>query len=139
MSPINMYMDGNAALDLSCDTRPAFTVIRGGRQAVPAPQRAKRPSIAAVLAAIAVFLMFVVFVAVGSSAMGAQDVALQDAIASADRMEVRVQPGDSLWSLAQEHAVDGLTSEQTSDLIASWNGLDGAMLQPGDTLLVPAA
>ncbi len=51
---------------------------------------------------------------------------------------VRVQGGDTLWSLASEHPVKGLSTAQTADLIAEVNGLDGAhVLQAGSMISVP--
>lgn len=51
---------------------------------------------------------------------------------------VRVQGGDTLWSLATEHPVTGLSTAQTADLIAEINGLGGAhMLQAGSMISVP--
>ena len=51
---------------------------------------------------------------------------------------VRVQSGDSLWSLAQEHSVDGLSTQETSDIIRSVNHLEHGSLDAGDVLKVPA-
>ena len=52
---------------------------------------------------------------------------------------VRVERGDTLWSIAQAHPVKGLTTAQTADIIASSNSLDGSPLATGRTLVVPAA
>ena len=52
--------------------------------------------------------------------------------------EVRVQAGDSLWTLAVAHPVEGLTTAQVADLLAGDNRLRGADIVPGDTILVPA-
>lgn len=51
---------------------------------------------------------------------------------------VRVERGDSLWSLAQAHSVTGLGASETAGLIREMNGLDGAGLAVGQVLLVPA-
>ena len=48
-----------------------------------------------------------------------------------------VQAGDSLWTLAQAHPVEGLSTAQVADLIAETNGRDGALITPGETILVP--
>lgn len=51
---------------------------------------------------------------------------------------VRVRQGDSLWSLAQAHAVTGLGASETASLIRELNGLDGSGLAVGQVVLVPA-
>lgn len=73
------------------------------------------------------------------SLFGAARASAQDAfIASLDSTEVTVRAGDSLWSLAEDHAVEGLPISAAVDLISEWNGLDNATLQPGMELVVPA-
>jgi hypothetical protein len=52
---------------------------------------------------------------------------------------VEVQAGDSLWTLAAAHPVEGLTTAQAADLLATTNHLDGGLIVQGQTLLVPAA
>lgn len=51
---------------------------------------------------------------------------------------VFVVEGDTLWTLAQEHGIDGV---RTSDVV-SWtvehNGLSTSMLRPGQRLELPA-
>jgi len=51
---------------------------------------------------------------------------------------VRVHVGDTPWSIAQTHPVDGLTTAQTADLIVEMNGIDGSYLVAGDAILVPS-
>ena len=48
-----------------------------------------------------------------------------------------MHPGDSLWSLAQEHPIDGLSTQETSDMIRSVNHLDRGSLDAGAVLKVP--
>lgn len=50
---------------------------------------------------------------------------------------VRIEAGQTLWTLAQEYPVAGLTTEQTADLIASVNAIDGP-LRAGSVVRVPA-
>lgn len=50
---------------------------------------------------------------------------------------VRVESGETLWSLAQSHPVEGLTTEQTADLIAEMNGVTGP-IHVGSELKVPS-
>ena len=56
---------------------------------------------------------------------------------SVEMSQVVVTPGDSLWNIAQEHEVEGLTTQQTVDLILSTNALSSSTLGVGQTLLVP--
>ncbi len=51
--------------------------------------------------------------------------------------EVLVEPGDSLWSIAREHAVADLKLDDAIDLMRERNHLTSATLQPGMELLVP--
>lgn len=52
--------------------------------------------------------------------------------------QLTVQAGDSLWTLAEAHPVDGLSTAQVAELIAGANGRDGALIAPGECILVPA-
>lgn len=61
-----------------------------------------------------------------------------NAHSSVSTIRVKVEPGTSLWELAAQHRVDGLTIEQNVDLIASINGLGRGTLQAGKTISVPA-
>jgi len=51
---------------------------------------------------------------------------------------VRIEAGDSLWSLARTHPVDGLTTAETAELLAEINGLGDPSLRAGAEILVPA-
>jgi hypothetical protein len=50
----------------------------------------------------------------------------------------KVAVGDSLWTLAAAHPVDGLTTAQVAELLVRANHLDGPLVSPGQTILVPA-
>ena len=52
---------------------------------------------------------------------------------------IRIEHGDTLWSIARNHPVAGQTTAQTADTIADLNGLRSASVQPGQSILVPAA
>lgn len=52
---------------------------------------------------------------------------------------VRVEAGDSLWSIASVHPVEGLTTEQTVEFIRQTNAIDGSALHAGQLLHVPDA
>ena len=52
--------------------------------------------------------------------------------------QIKVQAGDSLWTLAVSHPVNGFTTAELVDLLVKANQLDGVALAAGDTILVPA-
>jgi LysM domain len=58
-----------------------------------------------------------------------------DGVAS---QSIRVEHGQTLWALAEQHPMFGLTTEQTAQLIASINHLDARCLAAGSTIRVPA-
>ena len=51
---------------------------------------------------------------------------------------VVVKAGDTLWSIASRHSGDG-DIQETIDAITSVNHLNGATLQPGERLRIPAS
>jgi LysM repeat protein len=50
----------------------------------------------------------------------------------------RVTVGDTLWSLARQYPVEGLTTGQTVELLQQVNDLDGATIVAGTCLRVPS-
>ncbi|MDR3687535.1 MAG: LysM peptidoglycan-binding domain-containing protein [Coriobacteriia bacterium] len=51
---------------------------------------------------------------------------------------MRVESGQTLWALAAQHPVAGLTTEQTAGLIASLNHISDGRVASGTTIYVPA-
>ena len=49
---------------------------------------------------------------------------------------VVVQPGDTLWSIA-EAAADGADPRAVVDAIATRNGIDAGAVVPGQSLVIP--
>lgn len=145
MNATNM-VQGNLALKLETPAEPTFTVVQGGRsgfqpltvkparnqQAVVAPARValKVPTIVAV----ALTLFFVLAMSVFS----ARHAAYAESVSNVTYETVRVQPGDSLWSLAEEYPIDGLSTQETSDMIRNVNHLEHGSLAAGAHLKVPA-
>lgn len=141
-------VQGNLALKLETPVAPAFTVVKGGRsgfQTLPgkpvrsqcvattsAPVALKTSTIVAL--AVALTLFFVL----ATSIFSARHAAYADSVANVTYETIHVQSGDSLWSLAQEHSVDGLSTQETSDIIRSVNHLEHGSLDAGDVLKVPA-
>ena len=144
MNATNM-VQGNLALKLETPAEPTFTVVQGGRsgfqpltvkparnqQAVVAPARValKVPTIVAV--AVALTLFFVL----ATSVFSARHAAYAESVSN---VTIRVQPGDSLWSLAEEYPIEGLSTQETSDMIRSVNHLEHGSLAAGAHLKVPA-
>ena len=141
-------VQGNLALKLETPAVPAFTVVKGGRSgfqalsaksahsqcvaAASAPVALKASTIVAV--AIALTLFFVL----ATSIFSARHAAYAESVSNVTYETVRVQSGDSLWSLAQEHPIEGLSTQETSDMIRSVNHLEHGSLDAGAHLKVPA-
>ena len=141
-------VQGNLALKLDTPVSPAFTVVKGGRsnfQAVTTKpvrnQHAGAASAPVALKAstvVAVAVAFTLFFVLAMSVFSARHAAYADSVANVTYETVRVQSGDSLWSLAQEHPIDGLSTQETSDMIRSVNHLERGSLDAGAVLKVPA-
>jgi LysM repeat protein len=58
-------------------------------------------------------------------------------LASAQYETVTVVSGDTLWSIAEDHSVDGVTTANMVDVIREANHLESACLYGGMQLLVP--
>lgn len=141
-------VQGNLALKYETPVSPSFTVVKGGRcdfQAMAAgPVRSKHAvAVSAPVALkastiVAVAVAFTLFFVLSASVFSARHAAYADSVANVTFETIHVQSGDSLWSLAQEHSVDGLTTQETSDIIRSVNHLGHGSLDTGDVLKVPA-
>lgn len=146
MNATNM-VQGNLALKLVTPAEPTFTVVQGGRSgfqpltvkpvrnqhAVVAPARValKVPTIVAV--AVALTLFFVL----ATSVFSARHAAYAESVSNVTYETIRVQPGDSLWSLAEEYPIEGLSTQETSDMIRNVNHLEHGSLAAGAHLKVP--
>lgn len=137
----NLYpVSGNLALKPLASS-PRFTVVPGRcpvpRQSVPAaspaPSRVGSARRALCVAIACVGVCFVLFAA----ALFTQQHAFDAALSSSDRTVVQVDTGDTLWDIAQAHAVKGLSVHDTVNVIRAWNHLDSGVLQPGMDLAVP--
>lgn len=65
--------------------------------------------------------------------------ARNEALAGIAVEEVVVQPGDSLWQIAEAHPVAGVSTPDLVSYISETNSLPNANLNVGQHLLVPAA
>lgn len=147
MNATNM-VQGNLALKLETPAEPSFTIVQGGRsgfqpltvqpariqQTVGAPTRATLKVSTIVAVAVALTLFFVL----ATSIFSARHAAYAESVSNVTYETVRVQSGDSLWSLAQEHPIEGLSTQETSDMIRNVNHLEHGSLDAGAHLKVPA-
>lgn len=127
---------GNLALKPVALDAPRLTVVNGG--AAPrtgnAPQRRTLPLVAG-LAAIVVMATLLLFAALSMSLES--QTAMDSALSSTARETIVVTPGESLWSIAENHPIEGMDTDETVYVIRSWNDLDSSLLQPGMSLSVP--
>ena len=147
MNATNM-VQGNLALKLETPAEPTFTVVKGGRsrfQPVAAmPNRAQHTVVAPAPVAlkastiVAFAVAFTLFFVLATTVFTARHAAYADSASNVTYETVRVHTGDSLWSLAEEHPVEGLTTQETSDMIRSANHLERGSLDAGAVLKVPA-
>lgn len=141
-------VQGNLALKLETPSAPAFTVVKGGRSAFQTlPGKPVRSQCVATTSApvalktstiVALAVALTLFFVLATSIFSARHAAYAELASNVTYETVRVQSGDSLWSLAQEHSVDGLSTQETSDIIRSVNHLEHGSLDAGDVLKVPA-
>lgn len=147
MNATNM-VQGNLALKLETPAAPAFTVVKGGRSgyqplpvksarnqhavAAPTPVALKVSTIVAVAVALALFFVL------ATSVFSARHAAYAESVSNVTYETIRVQSGDSLWSLAEEYPIEGLSTQETSDMIRNVNHLEHGSLAAGAYLKVPA-
>lgn len=140
-------VQGNLALKLEAPAVPAFTVVKGGRpgfQTLPGkPVRSQcvattsAPVALKVSTIVALGVAFTLFFVLATSIFGARHAAYAESASNVTYETVRVQSGDSLWSLAQEHPIEGLSTQETSDMIRNVNHLEHGSLDAGAHLKVP--
>lgn len=141
-------VQGNLALKLETPAAPAFTVVKGGRsgfQTLPGkPARCQRVATASAPVAlkvstiVALAVALTLFFVLATSVFSARHAAYAESASHVTYETVRVQSGDSLWSLAQEHPIEGLSTQETSDMIRNINHLEHGSLDAGAHLKVPA-
>lgn len=134
-------MNANLAFTQPAQSIPAqpvrqLTVVDGGPRYAPVVW--KRGTSRTLLACIVGVALFVALAAALLTAQAFVRTAAHDAAAAAvEQTTVTVSAGDTLWGIAQEHPVAGLSSRQVIDLVKEWNGLDTGLIQTGMQLTVP--
>jgi len=147
MNATNM-VQGNLALKLETPAAPAFTVVKGGRsgyQPLPVKSARNQHAVAAptpvalkVSTIVAVAVALTLFFVLATSVFSARHAAYAESVSNVTYETIRVQPGDSLWSLAEEYPIEGLSTQETSDMIRNVNHLEHGSLATGAYLKVPA-
>lgn len=159
MNSARILVSGNLALaphaveTVTAPKRPRLAVVNGARAVhavaparqlwapdVFAARSAKRSSVFSIARSVIAGMTLVALAGVlAFSFVSARAASERAAAASVQRAEVSVAPGDSLWSLASAHPVEGLDTAKTVELICDWNGLRTGMLTVGTVLSVPVA
>ncbi len=150
MSAAAYPVQGNLAIAVPADQPSrSFTLVEGGRatrcasSVKVAPRILSAPRALTVQRAIMLAGIFILTLAAllgaGWAASAGAASARTEAVGSATFEPVTVEAGDSLWSLATEHPIEGLSTQETSDAIRDRNQLETALLQPGMELEVPCA
>ena len=145
--------EGTLALDSDASVR--FVVYEGGlgnasgmrrrdaglveeEEVVPYPDAWHLSARQILVAAIACAALAIAGIAFSFMQSSAHASAVRSAYDSVTLEQVTVHQGDSLLSIASEHSVDGISSDELVALIEEENGLDNATITPGQHLLVPA-
>ena len=136
MTTMTYPVSGNLALKPSRRVTPRLTVIDGSI-ALDQPRASVAASLHAVCAGVIVAILVGMFLTVGWFTLDAPARAYTAAFDSTELVEVTVEAGDSLWSIAEHHPVPGVTIKDVTNLIKDWNGLDNAGIAAGEVLLVP--
>lgn len=143
-STIYFGSDGNAALKPR--TYRSLTLIDGYKNSSsPAPNNTHRsrrdPSqerrfyVSMVIMALALGAVLMIASLLSDAALAQSQASLSELSSST----VVVQSGDSVWSIAESHPVEGYSTSQLVTWITQNNSLDGSALQPGQTISVPQA
>lgn len=147
MNATNM-VQGNLAFKLETPAAPAFTVVKGGRsgyQPLPVKSARNQHAVAAptpvalkVSTIVAVAVALTLFFVLATSVFSARHAAYAESVSNVTYETIRVQAGDSLWSLAEEYPIEGLSTQEISDMIRNVNHLEHGSLATGAYLKVPA-
>ena len=137
-----MYqVSGTSAL---ASYKPAFKIIEGGaKKGSVVPQRKEVSYIKAltnkeafiagfIVTASFIFMFAVSFLrttAINSFATSVMDSASQT---------ITVQSSDTLWSIAENNPIEGVSTEQQVNWIRERNNLDTSLLRVGQTLEIPS-
>lgn len=129
--------DGTAAL--RAQEMPQLVLIEGGKSAAaPRAERSGELSRRQSAALIAGGILIVAVLCVASLLTDSLTAAARtQTLANLPEQEVIVQEGDSLWDIARSSGVDGVPIQSVVSWIEERNALSGALLVPGQRLVVP--
>ena len=145
----NMMVYGNLALASGAPARRAdvktrFVVVEGSlgharpERQVTHRSEARTSRLARVCASAGVAVMFLIVFVAGVSAFSSRADLVSQAASEVAWAATSVREGDSLWTLAESHPIEGLSTQETADIIESYNSFDSVVLIAGDTVLVPS-
>ncbi|AUM65646.1 LysM peptidoglycan-binding domain-containing protein [Brevibacillus sp. 7WMA2] len=88
--------------------------------------------------AIVTLLLIIVSFAAGSMIFGKEKVAIAAPHTQQAAIVITIQPGDTLWSIAQAYQQEsGLSARELMDEIMKQNQLDSPMIYAGNNLAIP--
>ena len=122
------------------DIRDAEIPRMGVRVQRTAVREARRPhpehsGLVCFLAAIAIVVAICVISVIGSSVIESR---VSRSIESVPSCEYHVSSGDSLWSIAERHPIEGHSASEVVTWIMERNELESGLIFPGQSLMVPA-
>ncbi|MDO4848190.1 MAG: LysM peptidoglycan-binding domain-containing protein [Coriobacteriia bacterium] len=134
-------VSGTAALQ--AEVVPTLVLIEGGMATQGRPESPSRRLGSArcgySFTVLASALLLIVLAAVlASRGLGARK-AVAAQLGAVPTATVRVLEGESLWDIAEEHGVDGVSTKDVVSWIKDRNGLSVSNLSAGQSLLVPAS
>ena len=139
MSNMTYTVQGNLALKPHLASDTAFTVVEGGRRVDTLHAPRVESSWARLASRVLVVALAAAIFVAGYMTLSRGPAAIDQALETVSFETVRVREGDSLWSLAQEHPIDGLETAQAVEVLRNANNLDAAALSAGDDILVPVS
>lgn len=133
--------EGSSAL--APEPAPKLVLIEGGKRKIPegASRQGNSPVrsrvnvslLAYLLAGLLAILVAAIFASVSSTAYSQS----RSILAGASSEIVDVRSGDSLWSIASSHSVDGCSTEAVIQWIKASNHLSNSNISAGQQLIVP--
>ncbi len=134
-------VSGTAALQ--AEVSPALVLIEGGKLAQgDAESRSRRACDARCGLSFLILASALLLIAL-TAILASHELSLRKTMASrldsAPSASVRVLDGESLWDIAEDHRVDGVSTKDVVSWIKAKNGLSSSSLSAGQSLLVPAS
>lgn len=126
VAPRLVLIDGGKSKEACC----ANAVHKAGHSASK-----KFPLVQCILAAAVSCLLAVGLFALDATA----NVAETNALENVSRETINVKGGESLWSIASEHGIEGCSTQSVVDWIRSENQLVNSYIYAGQQLIVPAS